>query len=367
MEEIKLQEKYMKRAFSLAKKGAGKVSPNPLVGAVIVKNGRIIAEGYHKGPGTPHAEIVALNIAGKEAEGSDLYVNLEPCAHYGRTPPCVDAVIESKIKRVFISNEDPNPLVNGKSIKKLIENNIQVFTGILEEDGSYLNEIFFKFIKMGIPFIALKSAASLDGKIATSTGESKWITGNKAREDSQKLRNRYDGILTGINTIIEDNPMLTCRLKGGRNPVRIVLDSKLRISPEAQILNMNDSAEKTIIITTRQAEENKIVVIRKKAKVFIIENESIDINQVLKLLSSLKITSILVEGGAKIHGSFIGNNLPDKYYLYYAPILIGGKEAPGFFGGEGFKSLADTPKLNIHNIKSLGKDVRVTLYPEQRR
>ncbi len=367
MEEIKLQEKYMKRAFALAKKGAGKVSPNPLVGAVIVKKGRIIAEGYHKGPGTPHAEVIAMEISGNEAEGSDLYVNLEPCAHYGRTPPCVDAIIQRKIKRVFISNKDPNPLVNGKSIKKLKENNIQVFTGILEDEGYFLNEIFFKYIQTGIPFIALKSATSLDGKISTSIGESKWITSEKSRKDAHKIRNKYDCILTGINTIIEDDSILTCRIKGGRNPFRIVLDSTLKISSEAKILNLKDSVEKTIVITTRNSEERKISIIREKAKVIVLDCEKIDINEVVKVLSSLEITSLLVEGGAKIHGSFIKENLPDKYYLYYAPILIGGKEAPGFFGGEGFSKLAEATKLDIHNIKRLGKDIRVTLYPEQRR
>ncbi len=367
MKEIKIHEKYMKTVFSLAKKGEGKVSPNPLVGAVVVKQGKIIAEGYHKGPGTPHAEVIAMEIAGNEAEGSDLYVNLEPCAHYGRTPPCVDAIIQRKIKRVFISNKDPNPLVNGKSIKKLKENNIQVFTGILEDEGYFLNEIFFKYIQTGIPFIALKSAASLDGKISTSIGESKWITSEKSRKDAHKIRNKYDCILTGINTIIEDDSILTCRIKGGRNPFRIVLDSTLKISSEAKILNLKDSVEKTIVITTRNSEERKISIIREKAKVIVLDCEKIDINEVLKVLSSLEITSLLVEGGAKIHGSFIKENLPDKYYLYYAPILIGGKKAPGFFGGEGFSKLAEATKLDIHNIKRLGKDIRVTLYPEQRR
>lgn len=364
MVENKMHKKYMEKAFELAKMGEGMVSPNPMVGAIIVKNDTIIAEGYHKGPGTLHAERVALEIAGNEAEGADLYVNLEPCVHYGRTPPCVDAIIESKIKRVYISNLDPNPLINGKGILKLRENNIIVVTGILKEEGSKLNEVFFKYIKTGLPFVALKAAASLDGKIATSSGQSKWITGETSRKDGQRLRNIYDGILVGINTVIEDDPFLTCRIKGGKNPIRIVLDSSLKISPEANILNLDDSKEKTIVFTTDKAPEEKIDIIKEKAEVIVLNDGKIHLKRVLLKLSSLNITSVLIEGGSQIHGSFIKNNIPDKYFFYYAPLLIGGGQAPGFFGGTGFSKLAEATKLEIDSIKKTGEDIRLILYPK---
>lgn len=367
MDEIKLHEKYMKKVFSLAKKGYGLASPNPFVGAIVVKNKRIIGVGYHKGPGTPHAERLALDMADKDAEGADLYVNLEPCAHFGRTPPCVDAVIKSRVSRVIISNIDPNPLVNGMSVKKLIDNNIIVLTGILEKEGATLNEVFFKYIQKREPFIALKSASSLDGKIATYIGESKWITSESSRKDSHKLRKLYDGILVGINTIIADDPMLTCRIKGGRNPVRIILDTNLKISSEANVLNLPDSENKTIIITSKKADVEKVKNIGKKCKVIVMDDEKISIKKTLKKLGSLNITSVLIEGGSTVHGSFIRENIPDKYYLYYAPFFIGGTEAPGFFGGNGYAKLIDIPKMRLHNIKKLDKDIKIVLYPEKRR
>ncbi len=364
MDKIKLHEKYMKKVFSLAKKGEGLTSPNPLVGAVIVKDGQIIGEGYHKGPGTPHAEKVALELAGEKAQGSDLYVNLEPCSHYGRTPPCVEAIIKSGIKKVIISNIDPNPLVNGKGILKLQENGIKVLTGVLKGEGLRLNEVFIKYIQTGMPFIALKAAASLDGKIATSTGESKWITGEKSRENGHKLRKKYDGILVGINTIMEDDPFLTCRIPRGKNPIRIVLDSKLRISPEANVLNLEDSKEKTLIFTTAKAPEHQIEIIRKKAMVIILEEEMIDLKQVLLKLASLNIISVLIEGGSRIHSSFISEKIPDKYYLYFAPLLIGGDKATGFFGGQGFFKLEDATKLDFDSVTRIGEDIRLIMYPK---
>ena len=364
MEENKIHEKYMKKVFFLARKGEGKTSPNPMVGAIVLKDGKIIGRGFHRGPGSHHAEIVALKMAGNNAQGADLYINLEPCAHYGRTPPCVDAVIEKGIKRVIISNQDPNPLVNGKSIQKMKDHNIDVIQGILEREGFLFNESFFKYITTGRPFVALKAAASLDGKIATSTGESKWITGETSRNDSQKLRKKYDGILVGINTITEDDPLLTCRIKGGINPVRIILDSNLKISTEAKILNLEDSLERTIVFTTKKASEEKLLEIREKGKVVVFEEEVIQINKVLKYLSAIGITSLLVEGGSTVHGSFITEKIPDKYYFYYAPMLIGGKDSPGIFGDPGFLKLSEALRLKVDNVEKTGQDIKVTLYPE---
>ena len=360
-----IHEEYMRKVFKLALKGSGKTSPNPMVGAILVKDGRIIAEGYHKGPGSPHAERMALDLAGAKSIGADLYVNLEPCFHYGRTPPCVDSVLGSGIKRIFISNYDPNPLVNGQSITKLRENGVEVFTGILQDQGFKLNEVFFKYITSKEPFVVLKSASSLDGKIATKTGESKWITGEKARNDGQSLRGKYDSILVGINTVIADDPMLTCRLKGFRNPYRIILDSSLRISKEAKILNLDDSPEKTIIFTTDLASGEKIKEIKKKARVISLVGKQIILKEVLRRLAEMEICSVLVEGGSKIHGSFISEGLVDKYYLYYAPMLIGGENAPGFFGGTGMAELSECRNLKIEDIRRIDKDLRLIIYPEK--
>ncbi len=356
-------EMYMKKVFALALRGSGRTSPNPLVGAVIVKNNEVIAEGYHQKIGSAHAERVALEYAGKKAQGADLYVNLEPCFHYGRTPPCVEAIIEKRIKKVIICNTDPNPVVNGQSIKKLQSHGIEVVQGILEEEGLLLNEVFFKYIRMREPFVALKAALSLDGKIATSAGESKWITGKKAREDGHYLRQKYDAILVGINTVIADDPFLTCRIPGGRNPYRIVLDTFLRIPEEANILSLEDSPEKTIIFCGGQATEEKAEKIKRKARVIKLPGERFTLSNVLTILAETEIASILIEGGAQIHGSFIRERLVDKYYLYLAPTMIGGQKAPGFFGGEGFSYLSEAPRLMFHETKKIGEDLRMTLYP----
>ena len=364
--EKTLDEHYMQQALDLAEKGLGHSRPNPMVGAVLVKEGKVISTGYHARAGLPHAERVALDNAGKEAAGATLYVNLEPCYHHGRTPPCVEAVIQAGIARVVISNRDPNPRVNGKGIARLREAGIMVETGVLEEQGQKLNEVFFTFMEKERPFVALKAACSLDGKIATYSGESKWITGEEARADGRNLRHKYNGILTGVNTVLQDDPQLTSRCEGLQDPIRIVLDTRLRIPLEAKILNHEDSLDKTIIFSTRLAPVSRIREISRKARVEILEGLSLRIPEVLVRLAEMEITSLLVEGGAAIHGSFIKENLVDKFYLYYAPMLIGGRDAPGFFGGPGADSLNEAPRLTLDEVKHIGKDLRLTLYPQNR-
>lgn len=355
---------YMKKAIELAKKGTGRTSPNPLVGAVVVRNGKIVGTGYHKKSGEPHAEIIALERAGALSRGANLYVNLEPCNHRGRTPPCTEAIIKAGIKRVFIAIRDPNPLVDGKGIVKLRENGVEVFEGLMEEEAFKTNEIFFKYIQTKQPFVALKTAISIDGKIATKTGESQWITGERARRHGHILRNTYDAILVGIGTVKKDNPRLTCRLPGkkGGNPIRIIVDSKLSINHDARVFDADISAS-TLIATTNQAPLPKLQQIQKKAKVLLINKGlQVDLPTLLKRLGEMEIISILVEGGSRINGSFIADNLVDKYYCYIAPIIIGGDRAPGAFGGEGIPVLTSASKLMDVSINHLGEDLLLTGY-----
>lgn len=356
---------FMRLALELAEKARGKTSPNPLVGAVIVKDGRIIGTGYHKKAGTPHAEVHALAEAGDEAKGADLYVTLEPCNHYGRTPPCTEAIIKAGIMRVFVAMKDPNPLVCGQGIERLRSHGIEVHEGIMEEEAQRQNEIFLKYIKAKIPFVALKTAISLDGKIATESGQSQWITGEEARLHGHILRNTYDGIIVGIGTVKADNPSLTCRLPdgNGRDPVRIVIDSKLSISPDARILHLNSSAP-TIIAATAQAPPERIKEIEKLAKVMIVnDGPLVSLPDLLRILGEKEITSVLVEGGGQINGAFLRKRLVDKFYFYLAPKIIGGVHAPGPFQGEGIKELNKSVDLTNLALDHLGKDLLVTGYP----
>ncbi|MFZ7102375.1 MAG: bifunctional diaminohydroxyphosphoribosylaminopyrimidine deaminase/5-amino-6-(5-phosphoribosylamino)uracil reductase RibD [Peptococcaceae bacterium] len=359
-----MEEKYMKLALALARKAAGRTSPNPLVGAVIVKNKQIVGQGYHRKAGTLHAERMALREAGAEAAGADLYVTLEPCSHYGRTGPCTEAIIESKIKNVYIAVLDPNPLVAGKGLKRLQEAGMGVQVGLKAQEAAKLNEIFFKYITTKSPFVALKTACSLDGKIATQSGHSQWITGQEARAYGHILRNRYDAVMVGIGTVLADNPALNCRAEGGRDPVRVVVDSNLSISPEAKILNLNSQAP-TLIATTEKSPVQKRVRLTEKAEILVVnDGDRVDLKKLLTLLGKKQITGVLVEGGAKLNGELIRHNLIDKFYLFYAPMLIGGQTAPGFAGGEGPKQLAGALKLGDLSMKRLGGDFLITAYPE---
>lgn len=358
------KEFYMKRAIRLAKRGQGRTSPNPLVGAVIVKDGRIISEGYHKKAGMPHAEIEALRAAGEGAKGADLYVNLEPCNHFGRTPPCTKAIIEAGISRVFVGMRDPNPHVKGGGIECLNSHGIKVEVGILEEECRRLNEVFIKYITKNIPFVILKLAASLDGKIALANGESKWITNEQSRRFVHRLRDRVDAVLVGIGTVLKDDPRLTARLPGAKDPIRVILDTHLRIPLTARVLNL-ESAAKTIIITGPEASVEKIKKIEERGGYVIqtdIKNDLIDLNELLLKLGKMEITSILVEGGSKVAASFLKEKLVDKFYFFYAPKIIGGNHSISMIGGNDITSMKEAIPLREVKLRRFGEDILATGY-----
>lgn len=363
--EAKTPEYYMRRAIKLALKAKGKTSPNPLVGAIIVKDGKIVGEGFHLRAGEPHAEINALKVAGDKAKGGEIYLNLEPCSHTGRTPPCVEALIQSQIKKVFVGMVDPNPLVQGKGIKILQEAGIEVKVGILEAECRKLNEIFIKYITTRKPFVILKVAASLDGRIATDTGDSKWITNEKSRKYVHRLRSEVDAVLVGIGTVEKDNPQLTCRLKNqqGKDPVRIIVDSTLRISPEAKVLNLN-SLSPTIIATTDRAKPEKIKIIEGKgARVMIIPSrDRVDLNALMDALGKEEITSVLIEGGSEVNTAALEAGIVDKIIFFYAPRIIGGKKAPLIMEGKGFSLINECWQVYQMEVRRFGEDVMISGY-----
>lgn len=358
---LSYDEKYMRLAMQLAGNAIGRTSPNPLVGAVIVKDNRVVGCGWHRKAGTPHAEVHALNQAGELAQGADVYVTLEPCAHYGKTPPCAKALVEAKVKNVYGGLLDVNPKVAGKGFKILEDAGIHVEYGFLQDELRKQNEVFFKWIEHKKPFIVLKAAMTLDGKIATATGQSKWITNETSRAYGYKLRDIYDGIMVGINTVIEDNPMLTVRVDGGKNPIRIVVDSSLKIDINANVVQ--DKSAKTIIATTDKANKDKILKLQAQDVDVIVvdkdENDKVDIEKLLDILGQQNICSILVEGGATLSGSFVAKKLVDKVYFFIAPKIIGGKEAKTPVAGTGILNLQEALALKDIQIEKLEEDILI--------
>ena len=356
----------MRRALELAGKAAGRTSPNPMVGAVIVKNGCVIAEGYHKKAGRPHGEIEALRKAGKQAKGAQMFVNLEPCCYQGRTPPCTDAIIESGIKEVFLGMRDPNPRVAGKGIRQLRRAGVTVHSGLLKTDCQHLNEVFVKYIETGKPFVTLKSALSLDGKIATSTGESQWITGPEARERVHRMRDQVDAILVGAGTVLKDNPRLTTRLKMGKghNPARVILDAKAEIPLKARVFH-HANRDRVVYVTTNKASASRVKRLTDRGieiQVFQAKSSHISLIKLINLLGKMEIASVLLEGGSGINASALKAGIVDKVVLFLAPLIIGGESAPGVVGGPGIKSLKQA--LNIKNltVTSVGADWMVEGY-----
>lgn len=358
---LSYDEKYMRLAMQLAGNAIGRTSPNPLVGAVIVKDNRVVGCGWHRKAGTPHAEVHALNQAGELAQGADVYVTLEPCAHYGKTPPCAKALVEAKVKNVYGGLLDVNPKVAGKGFKILEDAGIHVEYGFLQDELRKQNEVFFKWIEHKKPFIVLKAAMTLDGKIATATGQSKWITNETSRAYGYKLRDIYDGIMVGINTVIEDNPMLTARVDGGKNPIRIVVDSSLKIDINANVVQ--DKSTKTIIATTDKADKDKILKLQAQDVDVIVvdkdENDKVDIEKLLDILGQQNICSILVEGGATLSGSFVAKKLVDKVYFFIAPKIVGGKEAKTPVAGTGILNLQEALALKDIQIEKLEEDILI--------
>lgn len=350
-------EDYMRHALSLAKNGIGHVNPNPMVGAVLVKNGEIIGRGYHARYGEGHAEVNAFKDAKGDVTGATLYVTLEPCSHYGKTPPCAKLIIEKKVSRVVVAMMDPNELVAGRGIEMIRAAGIKVEVGLLEEEARKLNEVFLKYIVKKEPFVVLKTAMSLDGKIATATGQSQWISCEESRMQVHRLRNQYMGILVGIGTVLADNPSLTCRIEGGRNPIRIVCDSHLRIPMDCKLLN--DKAAQTIIATTVKPSKE----LCKKAQVLVFEpdkNGKVPIPQLMKKLGELGIDSILVEGGSTLAYSFLEAGCVDKVLAYIAPKLIGGVDAKTPIGGEGVQELDKAWQLEDCSVTRVGSDFLIS-------
>lgn len=349
-------EKYMLRAIELAKLGAGYVSPNPLVGAVIVKNGKIIGEGWHQRYGDNHAEVNAFNNATDNTEGAEMYVTLEPCSHYGHTPPCAKAIIEHKIKKVYVGLKDPNPKVSGKGINMLRAAGIEVIEDFLEDKCREVNQIFLKYITTGMPYVVMKYAMTLDGKISTSTGDSKWISNKFSRNIVHSLRNDLNGILIGINTVLKDNPQLTCRLDNGIDPIRIIVDSNLKIPENARVLKDNNC----IIATTERADKYKFEkLVNKGIKIINCGNE-IKLKPLMKTLGDMKIDSILLEGGGTLNYSALSENIVDKVISFIAPKIIGGKLALTPVEGNGFDLMSESIRLNNISAVKIEDDVCIT-------
>jgi len=357
---------YMKRAIELSKLGEGYTYPNPLVGAVIVKNGEIIGEGYHKCFGGPHAEINAFNNATESVEGATMYVTLEPCSHYGKTPPCAKAIVEKGIRKVVIGMKDPNELVSGRGIKLLEKNGIEVIKGVCLEEVERLNEIFIKYITTKLPFCILKTAMTLDGKISTVTGDSKWISSEASREYVHKIRHRVSGIMVGVGTVLQDDPSLTTRLKcsKGRDSARIIVDTKAIIPLEANVLNLKSDA-KTIIATTDLANSKKIERLKEKgAEVLVVPSihNKVDLNELMVQLGKQGIDSILLEGGSELNYSALEVGIVDKIISFIAPKIIGGTGAKTPVGGRGKSDLKDAIYLKNIILSTIEDDIVIEGY-----
>ncbi len=362
------KHKFMELALKLAAKGEGMTSPNPLVGAVLVRNGKIIGRGYHKKAGLNHAEIEAFEDARKKGNriaGAHLYVSLEPCCHTGkRTPPCTDAIIREKISKVFVAMTDPNPKVSGLGIKKLKKAGIKVEKGILEEKSKKLNKVFIKHITTGLPYVVLKMAVTLDGKIASKTGDSKWIGSERQREYAHELRNRLDSVLVGINTVLSDNPSLNVRIKKKQvsQPVPLVLDSKLRTPVISNILNIH---EKAIIACGKDAKQSQIRKLKAAGAIVLQfptkKNGHISIRQFFRKLVKMDITSVLIEGGSKVASSAVAEGLVDELNIFYSPKIVGG-DGISMIAGLNIDKMAKSIVVNDINIKKFGQEFLVEGY-----
>ena len=358
--------KFMEYALALAAKARGRTSPNPLVGAVIVRDGEIIGEGYHQKAGEAHAEINALNHAKGLAEGATMYVTLEPCCHWGRTPPCTEAIIRAKLSNIFVAIKDPNPQVAGNGIRQLEEAGIRVQVGLYEAEAKQLNEIFIKYITTQYPFVILKSAISLDGKIATAAGESQWITSQASRLKGHEIRAQVDAILVGIGTVLQDNPSLTTRLPKRKNedPIRIVVDSHGRTPLGAKVFNPESNAG-TLIAVTENAPSEKIETLESAgADVLIIEGKEgrVCLRQLMQELGRRGITSVLVEGGGEINAAALQVGIVDKLMFFVAPKLIGGRDAPGPIGGAGINNLSEAFELRDVKTTQIETDFLIEGY-----
>lgn len=359
---------YMEQALSLAKLALGQVSPNPAVGAVVVKDNAVVGQGYTQPPGSSHAEVVALEQAGKEARGSTMYVTLEPCCHYGRTPPCSRAIVAAGISEVHMAMLDPNPLVSGQAKEELATAGIKTSVGEHGQEARDINEAYVKFITTGMPFVTVKYAMSLDGKIATHSGDSKWISSDEARHYAHNLRYTSDAIMAGANTVLADNPHLTARCCGGRGgtakkqPIRVIVDGKGRTPPTAQIFNEPGETLLALGRPIRPGEAAAFAQLDAELLELPSTKGRIDLEKLLKVLAEREITSVLVEGGGILLGSLFDRRLVDKVITFIAPIIIGGEEAKTAVAGKGIDKVVDSFRLERVTVERFGQDIMVSGY-----
>ncbi|MCE5312657.1 MAG: bifunctional diaminohydroxyphosphoribosylaminopyrimidine deaminase/5-amino-6-(5-phosphoribosylamino)uracil reductase RibD [Nitrospiraceae bacterium] len=353
---------FMRRALSLAKRGMASASPNPMVGAVIVKNGIAIAEGFHKRPGTAHAEAAAIAAAGAKAKGATLYVSLEPCCHTDKkTPPCTRTMIASGIKKVVIATIDPNPKVSGKGIKELAENGIDVRSGLLEAEAKKLNEAYSKYITTGMPFVTLKVAMTLDGRIADADGGSKWITGEESRRLVHRMRSRADAILSGVGTVLADNPCFTARIKGCKNPKRIIIDPHFRTPLDFNVCNPD--AETLFVVRSSSVQPEKLARATECGlSVIEFESEVLDIKWLLKKLGESGISSVMIEAGSRLNAHAITQGVVDKAAIFIAPKIVADSRAMSAFESGVFRSIDESFRLNSASVKRIGNDFFIEGY-----
>ncbi|MGH9328716.1 MAG: bifunctional diaminohydroxyphosphoribosylaminopyrimidine deaminase/5-amino-6-(5-phosphoribosylamino)uracil reductase RibD [Terriglobia bacterium] len=342
----------MREAIRLARKARVAPYPNPWVGCVIVKNEKVVGRGFHRGPGTSHAETEALAEAGARARGATLYVNLEPCCHYGRTPPCTDAILRAGIRRVVYALRDPNPLVAGRGARILLKRGVEVISGLCSEEAVRLNEAYLKFRSLELPFVSVKVATSLDGKIATRTGESKWITGPAARRRGRELRARHQAVLVGIRTVLADDPHLGPRRSGAMEPWRVILDSKLRIPTRSRVVRTG----RCIVAATATASPHKKAQLeRSGAQVWLFKGKRVPLRPLLHALAKQGVLSVLVEGGGETLGSFFDSGLVDRVYWFISPVVIGSSRSRSAVAGRGARELARAPRLRDTRIEAVGE------------
>ena len=376
--EENIDKKYMRMAIELAKKGEGAVNPNPLVGAVVVKDGKVVGKGYHRFFGGPHAEVYALEEAGKEACGATIYVTLEPCSHYGKTPPCAKKIIDMGIKKCFVGSSDPNPQVAGKGVAMLKKSGIEVVESVLKDECDKLNQVFFKYIKTKIPYLFLKCAITLDGKIATKTGNSKWITNEIAREKVQFYRNKFMGIMVGINTVVLDNPSLTARIQNGVNPFRVVVDPHLKIDENCKVVKNNED-EKTVIITSQKNQfvensenindkdfeikmKQKRLSQNNKVKFIFLDKEKFSFKKMLEEIGKMGIDSVLLEGGESLISLAFKEEVIDAGEIFVANKILGDKNAKPFISGFSKDKMEEAILLNNVKNNIYGENVGMKFY-----
>lgn len=372
MDRENADKRYMRMALELAARGRGRVSPNPMVGAVVVKGGRVLGRGFHQKAGGPHAEVYALAEAGEDAAGATIYVNLEPCCHSGRTPPCTKQIIAAGITRVVAAVEDPDPRVSSAGLRELAENGVQVTTGVLAEEARRLNEVFFKYITTGRPFVILKAAISLDGKIAARTGDSQWITGEESRRRAHELRREADAVVVGVQTVISDDPLLTVRLPATpgsgkeKQPLRLILDTRARIPLAAKVVK--EDPQRTVVVTGSDPPAHKVAALEAagvRVWTLPLRRGRISLPALLAKAGEEKLTSLLVEGGGEVNAAFLEENLVDKVYLFLAPRIIGGATAPTWVEGKGVAKVALGSIWRNTGLTRIGNDLLLEFYPEK--